>query len=66
MLAAAATFTIILEFNPIQEGATPSRRRYLRIGAVLDTATVSDQELPGINLLAVTVSDALSFASLPC
>jgi hypothetical protein len=71
MLGPATTFTLIPEFNPIQEGATPSGRRYLRIGAVLDTtravrATVLSQGPPGTNLLAVTVCDALGFASIPC
>jgi hypothetical protein len=70
MLVAAATFTLILEFNPIQEEAMPSRRRNRRIGVLLDTtravrATVLSQELPGTNLLAVTVSDVLDFAYLP-
>jgi hypothetical protein len=50
-IAATTTHTLILEFNPIQEEAAPSRRRNLWVGALLYTtrafkATVLGQEIP--------------------
>jgi len=55
ILAATATFIRILEFNPVQEKATPSLTRNLRVGALLDTTRasktpVSGQKLPGSHL----------------
>ena len=62
ILAAVATFTRNLEFNPIKEEATLPRICNPRIGTPLNTKDpIFGQKVPAALLLVITVSDARDF-----